>query len=131
MFCVKCGELIPDNFEKCPNCGAIINEVDELAVVFASQKGSEGDGDGAVAYTHNKSLFVVIGLAVASFVFLALNYMNISIYLLYYGTSDSHYTGYYLMKCLGGTARLSGIMVIILIILNVATIVTAVVGIKT
>lgn len=129
MFCLKCGELVPENSEKCPNCGATIAEDNEQAVIFASQKEPVNESDSISILTSNKSWFVVIGLSVASFVFLALNYMSISI-LLYNGSSDTNYTGYYLTKCLGGTARLSGIMVIILIILNVATIITAVIGMK-
>ena len=59
-----------------------------------------------------------------------MNYMSVSVNLLYYGSSDTNYTGYYLTKCLGGTARLSGLMVILLIIVNIATIITAIIGIK-
>lgn len=130
MFCLKCGELIPDNSEKCPHCGAVIGGDNEQAVIFASQKEPVSERDATVAPNKNKTWLVVIGLAVASFVFLALNYMSVSIDLLYYGSSDTNYTGYYLTECLGGTARLSGIMVIILIVLNIATILTATIGMK-
>ncbi len=130
MFCLKCGELIPDNSEKCPNCGAAIGRDNEQAVIFASQKEPISELETTSAPTNNKTWFVVIGLAVASFVFLALNYMSVSIELLYYGSSDTNYTGYYLTECLGGTARLSGIMVILLIALNIATIITAIVAMK-
>lgn len=129
MFCLKCGELIPENSEKCPHCGASVGVDNEQAIVFAYQKEPVSERDIKVA-TNNKIWLVIIGLAVASFVFLALNYMSISVDLLYYGSSDTDYTGYYLIECLGGTARLSGIMVILLIALNVASIVTALVGMK-
>ena len=130
MFCLKCGELIPDNSEKCPNCGTAIGGDNEQAVIFAAQKESICKPDTTSASANNKTWFVIIGLAVASFIFLALNYMSVSIELLYYGSSDTNYTGYYLTECLGGTARLSGIMVILLIVLNIATIITATVGMK-
>lgn len=130
MFCSKCAELIPDNSEKCPNCGAVIGGDNEQAVIFASQKEPVSERDTTVAPNKNKTWLAVIGLAVASFVFLALNYMSVSIDLLYYGSSDTNYTGYYLTECLGGTARLSGIMVILLIVLNIATIITATVGMR-
>lgn len=39
MFCLKCGEAIPDGSEKCPLCGADLkSENSEQAVVYASQK---------------------------------------------------------------------------------------------
>lgn len=130
MFCLKCGELIPDDSEKCPNCGASIGGDNEQAVIFASQKEPICELETTSASANNKTWLVIIGLAVTSFIFLALNYMSVSIDLLYYGSSDTNYTGYYLTECLGGTARLSGIMVILLIVLNIATIITATVGMK-
>lgn len=130
MFCLKCGELIPDNSEKCPNCGEVISGDNEQAVIFASQKDPIYELETTSASLNNKTWFVIIGLAVASLIFLALNYMSVSIESLYYGSSDTNYTGYYLTECLGGTARLSGIMVILLIVLNIATIITATVGMK-
>ena len=121
MFCIKCAEAIPDNSEICPICGANQKEVvAEQTVVYASQKE-------AVNVSENKKttktpFIALICLAAASFVFMALNYMSVSIKLLYYGSSDSDYTGYYLMQCLEGTAALSGWMVISLILLNIITI---------
>lgn len=38
MFCMKCGEAIPDNSKVCPLCGADLEEHDQQAVVYASQK---------------------------------------------------------------------------------------------
>jgi len=40
MFCLKCGEAIPDNSEVCPKCGAELSSSDDPAVVYASQKDS-------------------------------------------------------------------------------------------
>lgn len=38
MFCLKCGEPIPDNSNLCPICGASIqNEMGNQAIVYASQ----------------------------------------------------------------------------------------------
>ena len=39
MFCLKCGEAIPDGSTVCPKCGAdLINKEAEPVVVYASQK---------------------------------------------------------------------------------------------
>lgn len=46
MFCLKCGEAIPDNSRICPKCGAelITNESDnDQAVVYASQNAEMSD----------------------------------------------------------------------------------------
>lgn len=100
-------------------------------MVYASQK--EPPESSVVNGAENnlkKSFIGVMIAAICSFIFLSMNYMSVSIKLLYYGSSDTNYTGYYLTKCLGGTARLSGLMVILLIIVNIATIITAIIGIK-
>ena len=42
MFCLKCGEAIPDGSTVCPHCGAnLIEEEKEQAIVYASQKEPE------------------------------------------------------------------------------------------
>lgn len=42
MFCLKCGEAIPDGSSVCPHCGAnLVEEEKEQAIVYASQKESE------------------------------------------------------------------------------------------
>ncbi len=41
MFCMKCGEAIPDNSKVCPLCEADLEEHDQQAVVYASQEGIE------------------------------------------------------------------------------------------
>lgn len=133
MFCLKCGEAIPDGSDKCPLCGADLkSESSEQAIVYASQK--ELPAPSIVETSENdlrKPFIGVIISAVCSFIFLSMNYMSVSIKLTYYGSSiDRNYTGYYLTKCLGGTARLSGLMVILLIIVNIVTIITAIIGIK-
>lgn len=132
MFCLKCGEAIPDGSEKCPLCGANLkSENSEYAVVYASQKELPESSVAETSESDLKKPFVgVIIAAVCSFIFLSMNYMSVSIKLLYYGSSNTNYTGYYLTKCLSGTARLSGLMVILLIIVNIATIITAIIGIK-
>lgn len=42
MFCMKCGEVIPDNSKVCPLCGADLEGHDQQAVVYASQREIEG-----------------------------------------------------------------------------------------
>ena len=38
MFCLKCGEAIPDNSTDCPKCGANLNEnVENQSTVYASK----------------------------------------------------------------------------------------------
>ena len=132
MFCLKCGEAIPVGSEICPICGADLkSENSEQTVVYASQKEISESSVAKESENDLKKPFIgVIIAAVCSFVFLSLNYMSISVKLLYYSSSDTNYTGYYLTKCLGGTARLSGIMVILLIVVNIATIITSVICIK-
>lgn len=127
MYQSMCNETIPDVAEKCPNGGATISEINKQTTMFTSQEESvKGDNPSTNSSTIMPWL-VVIGLAIASLASLALKYMSISVKLIV-GSSDTTYTGYYLTKCLGGTAKLSGIMVIILIILNVITIITAITG---
>ena len=38
MFCMRCGQAIPDNSKICPLCGADLERDDQQAVVYASQK---------------------------------------------------------------------------------------------
>jgi hypothetical protein len=132
MFCLKCGEAIPDGSEKCPLCGAELkSEKQRTGCGLCLSK--EPPVSSVVNEAENNLKIVVYwsyDCSVCSFIFLSMNYMSVSIKLLYYGSSDTNYTGYYLTKCLGGTARLSGLMVILLIIVNIATIITAIIGIK-
>lgn len=128
MFCLKCGEAIPDGSKQCPLCGCDLEETSEQAVVYASQKDSPPVVNNTKDLT--KSYYAVIALVIASFVFLAFNYFRVSIDLYFGGSSDSEFSGYGLISCLGGTARLSGLMVILLIFVNIATAVTAGLGIK-
>ena len=42
MFCLKCGEAIPDGSSVCPKCGsAITDNHDDQAIVYSSQKEQE------------------------------------------------------------------------------------------
>lgn len=132
MFCLKCGEAIPDGSEICPKCGAKLKEVQQT-VIYASQKepAVEQPTTGmATAGSNNKNVFILWGiLAALSFIFTAMNYMSVSISG-WYSSSNTDYSGYYLTECLGGTARTSGIMVILLIIINISVIVVAGLGIS-
>lgn len=87
MFCLKCGEAIPDGSEKCPLCGADLkSENSEQAVVYASQKEPPESSVVNEAESNLKKSFIgVMIAAVYSFIFLSMNYMSVSIKLLYYG----------------------------------------------
>ena len=42
MFCLKCGEAIPDGSVACPKCGAdLTNKLEEQVIVYSSQKETE------------------------------------------------------------------------------------------
>ena len=41
MFCMKCGEALPDDSKICPLCGADLGADSQQAVVYASQKETE------------------------------------------------------------------------------------------
>ncbi|MDO4749116.1 MAG: zinc ribbon domain-containing protein [Eubacteriales bacterium] len=130
MFCLKCGEANPDGSTVCSKCGeSLTNDVCGKVVVYASQI---DEIQSVVNETKNKGIkkpfVIVIVLSLLSFFFLSLNYMSVSIELMYYGSSDTNYSGYFLTQCLQGTARLSGLMVILLIVVNISTIVTAIIG---
>lgn len=131
MFCLKCSEAIPDGSEICPKCGANLKKKeDEQAVIYASQKELEETVASSVKTTSKKSFYVWCAFAVASLIFLALNYFKVSIDLYFAGTSDSSYSGYGLIECLEGSVGMSGYMVILLIITNIAVLITGIIGAK-
>lgn len=133
MFCLKCGEVIPDGSTVCPKCGALLNEDNnEQAVVYASQKemNSEENTTSDVKKINNKNYFIWCALAVVSFVFLKLQYLSVSVDLLFGGSSDMEFTGYGLLDCLEGSIRTSAIMVILLIIVNIAVLLTGIIAYK-
>lgn len=132
MFCLKCGEAIPDGSVTCPKCGACTGPNEEAAnvqaVVYASQKKTDEEKVPTTENPHKKKLYIWCVFSLVSFVFLGLNYFKISISLLYSGSSDVSYSGYGLLKCLNGTASLAGYMAILLIITNLAVFITGIVG---
>lgn len=131
MFCLKCSEAIPDGSEICPKCGANLKEKDdEQAVIYASQKEIEETVVSPVDTTSKKSFYMWCAFAVASLMFLALNYFKVSIDLYFAGTSDTSYSGYGLIECLEGSVGTSGYMVILLIITNIAVFITGIIGAK-
>lgn len=131
MFCLKCGEAIPDGSEVCPNCGANLKEVDnEQTVVYASQKETQENVILPVEAVPKKSFYIWCSFAVASLIFLALNYFKVSISLYFAGSSDTNYSGYRLLECLKGSVGASGYMVILLIITNIAVFITGIIGAK-
>lgn len=131
MFCLKCSEAIPDGSEICPKCGANLKEKDdEQAVIYASQKEIEETIATPVDTTSKKRFYMWCAFAVASLIFLALNYFKVSIDLYFAGTSDTSYSGYGLIECLEGSVGTSGYMVILLIITNIAVFITGIIGAK-
>lgn len=136
MFCLKCGEAIPDDSKVCPKCGVVIGENvdnDEPAVVYASQKTiNEEINPTPIAKTleDRKIFFLWSAIAVVSLILMKLDYFTVSISGLYYGSSDSNYTGYGLLECLQGSVRVSAIMSVGLIITNIAVIITGMIAYK-
>lgn len=129
MFCLKCGEVIPDNSEVCPKCGCTIqNDNSEIAVVYASQKELEIE-EQTKSKELGKKYLIWCALAVVSFVILTQKYFYVSISS-WFSSSDTSYTGYSLLECLKGSVRLSAQMIVVLIIINIAVIITGLLGIK-
>lgn len=130
MFCLKCGEAIPDKSVTCPECGAVLNREssNEQAVVYASQKEMEHSNATIVDSVPKKKLYIWCAFAIASLAFLKLNYFKVGIDLYFGGSSDISYSGYGLLECLKGSVAISGYMVILLIITNIAVIITGAIG---
>lgn len=62
MFCMKCGEAIPDGSEICPKCGANLkDEMSEQTVVYASQKSEDVTSD-ITTSQQKKSSKKVVGI---------------------------------------------------------------------
>ena len=55
MFCMKCGEAIPDGSEICPKCGANLQEA-QPAIVYASQEPEPAPKK------NNKKVALIIGI---------------------------------------------------------------------
>lgn len=131
MFCFKCGDAIPDGSEICPICGTNLKEVDnEESIIYAFQKETPEDVTLLVKAVPKKSFYIWCSFAVVSLIFLALNYFKISINLYFSGSSDTNYSGYGLLECLKGSVGMSGYMVILLIITNIAVFITGIIGAK-
>lgn len=132
MFCLKCGEAIPDNSVTCPICGAMINEEtsNEKAVIYASQKKVEENNATITESVPKKKFYIWCTFAILSFIFLGLNYLKVSISFYYVGSSVTSYSGYGLLGCLKGSVAASGYMVILLIIINIAVIITGIIGVQ-
>lgn len=131
MFCLKCGEAIPDGSEICLKCGANLKEVDnEQAVVYVSPRETQENATSTVEAVPKKIFYIWCSFAVVSLIFLALNYFKISISLYFAGSSDTNYSGYELLQYLKGSVGTSGYMVILLIITNIAVFITGIIGAK-
>lgn len=68
MFCMKCGQAIPDNSKICPLCGADLERDDQQAVVYASQKEIESiSSDNPNKKKMSKNMVLILsGVAVLS-----------------------------------------------------------------
>ncbi len=128
MFCFKCGEVIPDGSLVCPKCGASLEGSNDQAVVYVSQEEINENHALAAERVRDKSFYIWCAFALLSFAFLALNYLHVSVRLYYSGSSDTDYSGYGLLGCLKGTVSVSGYMVILLIIVNLAVFLTGILG---
>ncbi len=63
MFCLKCGEAIPDNSELCPKCGTCLTEENsEQTIVYASQKSDDAPNVLSVKKTIPKKVLVPLGI---------------------------------------------------------------------
>lgn len=93
MFCLKCGEVIPDGSSVCPHCGAnLIEEEKEQAIVYASQKESEEVSK--QTKTHKKipkGVLVGIAAIVCVFIINGINQANLKKVLVkeWYDVDDS------------------------------------------
>ena len=68
MFCMRCGQAIPDNSKICPLCGADLERDDQQSVVYASQKEIESisiDNPNKKKMSKNM-LLILSGVAVLS-----------------------------------------------------------------
>lgn len=131
MFCLKCGEVIPNNVDVCPKCGASVKENNgsDQAVVYASPKEPEQDISVVQTNVLGKKYLIWSALAVISFIILTQKYFSVSIKI-FYSSSDATYTGYGLIECIHGSVGLSAKMIIALIIIDVAVIITGILGMK-
>ena len=68
MFCMKCGQAIPDNSKICPLCGADLERDDQQAAVYASQKEIESiSSDNPNKKKMSKNMVLILsGVAVLS-----------------------------------------------------------------
>lgn len=73
MFCMKCGQAIPDNSKICPLCGADLERDDQQVVVYASQKEIESTpGDNLNKKKLSKTMLLILsGIAVLVVVIVA------------------------------------------------------------
>ncbi len=127
MLCEKCGESIPDGSLNCPECGAFLARGYVAPKKNPSQTEPEETVNVPVSYLLKPNCYIWSAFAILSFVFLAFNYLTISVGYGYL-SSDTAYSGYGLLKCLNGSVAASGYMVIILIITDIAVLLTGIIG---
>lgn len=65
MFCIKCGEAIPDGSSVCPKCGAnLVEDSQDKAIVYASPKGESDISKMVVNKPKSKNSKLAVILAV-------------------------------------------------------------------
>ena len=82
MFCMKCGEVIPDGSSVCPKCGAdLIEKVEGQAIVYASQKETETTAESKSIKKIPKTVLIgivaIICVIVIAFIISGVNKANL------------------------------------------------------
>ena len=144
MYCVNCGKEIPNDSKFCTACGHKVNTVsktnetpfetteDEVTVCVSANPIQPTDTN-TQKNEVNKSKNIGLwwsALGVLSFMFMFMNYASVSVYLSY-SSSDSAFSGFGLIDCMDGTLGTAARMMVLLIIVNLAIIVTGIVYYKT
>ena len=75
MFCLKCGEAIPDGSSVCSKCGAdlTLDKKNEKAIVYASQKDKEQSKNGLKLQPFGKAKNIIILCLVVILAILGIN----------------------------------------------------------
>lgn len=140
MFCVKCGKEIPNGNETCANCGHKVGEpIKNESTIFETE---DGETTFCVSANPPKSvptpessnsrskLLLWSGAGLLSLFIMFMNYASVSVKLTY-TSSDSAFSGYGLIECMEGTLGTAARMMVLLIIVNIAIIITGAIRYKT
>lgn len=140
MFCVKCGKEIPNGNDTCMNCGHKVGEpISVENAVFETEDGEttfcvsanppKSTSTAEIANNRSK-LLLWSGAGLLSLIIMFMNYASVSVKLTY-TSSDSAFSGYGLIECMDGTLGTAARMMVLLIIVNIAMIITGIVRYKT